>query len=68
MPRTAFGTYVLFPSRFPPHFFCTSACSRLSSIVRCGRVAKVACFVLVARDELRRVRGACVNVGFTVIL
>lgn len=42
--------------------------SRRSSIVRCGRVAKVACFVLVARDELRRVRGAGVNGGCTVIL
>lgn len=68
VPRTAFGTYVLFLSRFPPLFFYTFACSRLSSIVRCGCVAKVACFVLVAPDELRRVRGACVNVGFTVIL
>lgn len=66
--RTAFGTYMLFLSQFPPHFYYMFACSRLSSIVRCGRVAKEACSVLVARDEVRRVPGACVKVGFTVIL
>lgn len=68
VPGTAFGTYVLFLFQFPPHFLYVFACSRRSSIVRCDRVAKVVCFVLVARDELRRVHGACVNGGCTVIL
>lgn len=75
IPGTALRTYMLLLSLFPPHFFYAFACSRLSSIVRCGRgllpprIQRCTCKPTVrtlARED--RVYGARGKVGFTRIL